>query len=103
MKVPELQSNFASDVASFANSKGGLLVIGINDNREIIGVDNSEKRIQDSRAIIEKYIEEKIGSVEFLNLPMRDSGGKNVNCVIVLIPQTKQVIEVISISFYKPV
>lgn len=94
MKETELKSNFASDVASFANSKGGLLVIGINNNREIIGVDNSEKRIQDSLAIIEKYIEERIDSIELLNLPMPDKDGKTVNCVIILIPQTKEVIEV---------
>lgn len=94
MKATELKSNFASDIASFANSKGGLLVIGINNDREIIGVDDSEKRIQDSRVIIEKYIGGRIGSIELSTLSLHDHHGKSVNCVIIIIPQTKEVMGV---------
>jgi predicted HTH transcriptional regulator len=41
------KSHFAEDVASLANTSGGVLVIGVNDKRGIVGIGegrNLEKR-----------------------------------------------------------
>ena len=34
-------------ICGFANAQGGFLYIGINDNHEIIGINNSRKLMED--------------------------------------------------------
>ena len=92
--LEELKLDFACNVASFANSKGGLLVIGISDSREIVGIDNPEMRIEQSRNIIETYFGKATDFIKILSLPITNQNDDIVNCVIMIIPQTKEVIGV---------
>lgn len=43
--------NWLKTVSAFANGKGGVLIFGINDNDEIIGLENYKK---DSEFVSEK-------------------------------------------------
>lgn len=98
-KFEEGKLDFACNVASYANSKGGLLIIGIDDkNREIVGVDQPEMKIPQSRSILERFLEPLPSSIEIFSLPASDKHGKIVNCIVIKIPQTKEVIEVKEIS-----
>lgn len=87
--------DFACNVASYANSKGGLIIIGIDDKkREIKGVSEPEIRIRQSRSILDRFLEPLPKRIEIISLPINDNDGKMVNCIIAKIPQTKDVIEV---------
>jgi hypothetical protein len=46
---------FAEDIASFANTSGGILVLGVNDQREIVGIGNGkelENRLKLARDVL---------------------------------------------------
>jgi hypothetical protein len=89
-----LKSDFACNVAAFANHKGGLIIIGIDDkNRKIVGLDKVETRIQQSRSILESFLDNQV-SVEMFTIVLQNDEGKNVNCIILKIPQTAAVIGV---------
>ena len=36
------RSNLADEIAAFANARGGVILIGVDDNREIVGLDRHE-------------------------------------------------------------
>jgi uncharacterized protein YqgQ len=98
-KSEEGKLDFACNVASYANSRGGLLIIGIDDrSREIIGVEQPERKIQQSRSILERFMEPLPSPIQLFGLPLEDKNGKTVNCIIIKIPQTKDVIEVKEIA-----
>ena len=49
-EMPPQRSSLADEIAAFANSQGGVILIGVDDNREIVGIepqdlDNVEKTI----------------------------------------------------------
>ena len=45
-KLPSNES-IVKTVISFSNTSGGQLIIGVNDDREIIGINNSPERNTD--------------------------------------------------------
>jgi hypothetical protein len=52
--------SFAEDVASFANTSGGVLIVGVNDKREIVGVGGGrelENRLKVAADVIAEHIE----------------------------------------------
>jgi uncharacterized protein YqgQ len=90
----KLKSDFACNVASFANSNGGLLLIGINDLRKIVGIEKVETKIQQSRSLLEAFLDNFPSSLEIFSLPLKNESGKIVNCLVIRIPQTKEVVGV---------
>lgn len=55
----EARITFAEDVASFANVSGGILVVGVNDKREVVGIGEGrelENRLKFARDVIAEYI-----------------------------------------------
>ena len=49
-EMPPQRNNLADEIAAFANTQGGIILIGIDDNREIVGIepqnlDNVEKTV----------------------------------------------------------
>ncbi len=36
------RNSLADEIAAFANARGGVILIGVDDNREIVGVDQQE-------------------------------------------------------------
>ena len=51
-------------ICGFANAGGGTIYVGVNDNKEIIGVDNSKRLMEDIPNKIVNYL----GIVEDVNL-----------------------------------
>ncbi len=50
---------FAEDVASFANASGGVLVVGVNDSRQIVGIGDGrelETRLKFAREVLKEFI-----------------------------------------------
>lgn len=41
------RDEYLRDICAFANTKGGILKVGVNDKGEIVGVDNSKKLLED--------------------------------------------------------
>ena len=96
----KLKVDFACNVASFANSKGGLIIIGITDNGEICGVKECKRRIRQSRSILERYLDSdlKIDLIDIYTMPVPNGMGNLVNCLIIKIPQSKDVVGVKGIN-----
>jgi hypothetical protein len=94
-KEDKLKIDLACNVAAYANSNGGVLVIGIDDKkRQVIGVRDPEVRIRQTRSILERFLEPLPKTFEIFGLPIQDKDGNAVNCIVITIPQTKDVIEV---------
>ena len=96
--------NFAVDVASFANERGGLITIGIDNDRKVVGVPNAERRISQTRSLLNYHLRTYSDSIELLSLPFENELGEKVTILIVIIPQTKKVVGVKNVnrSFFYP-
>ncbi len=90
------QIEFCEKVAGFANSGGGVIIIGISDKdpRRIIGVKDSETRVNDCGNKIKKYIDYKKKFYYIRAIKLKDQDGIDKNCIIIVVKQTKGVIGV---------
>jgi len=52
----ELNKNIKKEIVAFANTKGGTIYIGINDNGEILGLNNIDKDIETLSCMIKEGI-----------------------------------------------
>jgi hypothetical protein len=81
---------FAEDVASLANGRGGVLVIGVSDQREIVGLGNSsrdlENRLKTASDVIAKHVEYDRDIVSFHHLPVPVEDEDQV-CLVVIVAQ----------------
>ena len=86
---------FAEDVAGFANANGGLLIIGISDKlpRKIIGITNIEEKINSINPILSRYVQNNM-PLHLQQIRLKDENGKDCDCLIIVVAQTKNVIEV---------
>lgn len=93
---PKQVTDFCENVAMFANSKGGAIVIGITDKqpRRIIGVKNPEERIKDLSDAISKYCIYPKQFTTIQQIPMQGENGTAL-CIVVAIAQTKGVVSVL--------
>ena len=41
-EMPPQRNSLADEIAAFANTQGGIILIGIDDNREIVGIEPQE-------------------------------------------------------------
>jgi hypothetical protein len=83
---------FAEDVASFANTSGGVLIVGVNDRREIVGVGTGhelENRLKVTSDVLARHIEY---DREIVSLRQVVFGEKI--CLIVLVSQACGVVAV---------
>ncbi len=101
------QVKFCNHIASFANAQGGVLLIGITDiiPRKIVGVEKREERTNSTLRLLKKLtnLEDTCISIRPINL--KDTTGEERICWVIIIPQTREVIEVKNIdgSRYYPV
>lgn len=80
---------FAEDVASFANTSGGILVVGVNDKREIVGIGDGkdlENRLKLARDVLAAHIKYEHEIVAFKQVAIGQQGGQKV-CLVVVISQ----------------
>lgn len=99
-KIPKkdkekLESKFAAKVAGFGNSKGGIIIVGIdNKSREILGVSDAENNINRTRIMLDKYCNIDWAELEIKPLPTKNKEGKYVTCLILMIPEIEKVVSI---------
>ena len=80
----------AEDVASLANARGGVLVIGVRDRtREIVGLGDAkyvEDRLKIAREVIAKHIEYDRELVSFRQVIVPSKDGKKL-CLVIVVAQ----------------
>lgn len=79
---------FAEDVASFANVRGGILIIGVNDRREIVGIGAGrelENRLKVARDVLADFLEYDRDIVSFRQVEMGNHRDKI--CLVITISQ----------------
>jgi hypothetical protein len=80
----------AEDVASFANVSGGVLVVGITDSREIVGVGDGkdlENRLKTTKEVITGYVEYEKDLTSLRQVVMTDNHDKI--CLVIVISQAR--------------
>jgi len=80
---------FAEDVASFANTSGGVLVIGVNDKREIVGIGEGrelENRLKVAREVLAAHIDHDREIASFRQVVMGEKSEEKI-CLVVVISQ----------------
>jgi hypothetical protein len=99
-KGPERENakvSFTEDVASFANARGGVLIIGVTDRREVVGIGNShdaERRLKFANEVLEKHLDYGRSIYRFHQLLLRDTGGVERLCLLVVAAQACEVVGV---------
>ena len=90
------QVDFCEHIASFANSQGGLLIIGVTDKlpRKIIGLDDIENQKQDCSRQIQNWVIYKEKFFRIKDLSIKDDNEIERNCILIFIAQTKEPIGV---------
>ena len=89
---------FAEDIASFANTTGGILFVGISDNPwEIVGLSKNakdvENQLKDVRSVIENNIEYAGDIVTLHQVTIPEENGEKL-CLVVIIAQAHSVVGV---------
>jgi hypothetical protein len=87
---------FAEDIASFANARGGVLVVGVNNQREIVGLGDDrdvESRLKVARDVITERLVYDRDIVRFQQVVIEAKGLKML-CLIVIVAQAYNVVGV---------
>jgi len=78
---------FAEDVASFANAKGGVLIVGVTDKREIVGLGDDVRRIEGglkhASDTLAKHLEYDRNLVTFHQVAVPGKDGAEKLCLVV--------------------
>ncbi len=83
----EKQIEFCEKVACFANTGGGLIIIGITNKypREIIGIDDIEYRIKNLHKVLRKSLGNKNKFYHIRELPLKDDTNIIKRCILIAI------------------
>jgi hypothetical protein len=79
---------FAEDVASLANTSGRVLVIGVSDKREIVGIGDGrslENRLKVARDVLEEFLEYDREIVTFRQIGMGEK--RDMVCLVIVVSQ----------------
>lgn len=85
--------HFAELVAGFANTKGGIIIVGITDQmpRQVLGIGKDladiESRLKDTGQVIVDYLKYPRDIVRFHLAVVEDSEGVKQNCLIIAVAQ----------------
>ena len=88
---------FAEDVAGFANTEGGVLVEGVNNDREIVGTGSGgelESRLKFARDILAERLDYPRDIVSFFQVMVTDGSDVERACLIVAIAKTMEAVGV---------
>src|SRR5258708_8146702 len=78
----------AEDVASLANTSGGVLVVGVNDKREVVGIGDGrrlENRLKVARDVLEEFLEYGREIVTFRQVGMGEN--RDMVCLVIVVSQ----------------
>lgn len=79
---------FAEDVAAFANTTGGVLIIGITDKRDIVGIGDGktlENRLRVARDVLAEYLEYEREIATFRQVAMGEQ--RDRICLAIVVSQ----------------
>ena len=81
--------DFAKNIACYANSDGGILVIGISESpREVKGIDDIENKIKTIAPTIKEKIDYDKDFFQIIPLKIKDSLQRSKDCIVIVISQT---------------
>ena len=88
---------FCEDVASFANARGGVLIVGVTDDREVVGIGSGhelEAKLKFASDVLAKHLEypREIYRLRQIGVPSKDKTDKI--CLVVVIAQACEVVDV---------
>lgn len=87
------QLSFASDISAFANSFGGVIIIGVKDRpREIVGVKPTETQLNQITNVIGRLTNLSPNVVEVYQVHISSGKFKGRRIIVVCIPQSKETI-----------
>ncbi len=88
--------DFAQDIASFANARGGVLIVGVSDEpRRVVGVGDRkelENRLQFAKTVIAEQLEYPRDLVTFEQVDACD--GESRTCLVIIVAQASEVVGV---------
>ncbi|WP_329595992.1 ATP-binding protein [Streptomyces pseudovenezuelae] len=87
-KVKGEWNEFSKDVAAMANTRGGLLVYGVSDAVELVGVDLDEIDDKKLGQWLRVHLQPVVTGVSYLRLPATDGSGRDVFVVDVPASET---------------
>ncbi|ATW48243.1 AlbA family DNA-binding domain-containing protein [Streptomyces peucetius] len=76
--VPGQWNEFAKDVAAMANTRGGLLVYGVSDTIDMVGIDLDKVNDKQLGQWLRVHLQPTVSGVSYLKLPATDSSGKDI-------------------------
>lgn len=87
--------DFSQHIAGYANSNGGVLIIGITDAfpRKAIGLTDLENKINTTRDILGKYLQSSV-PLHYQQIKLKNESNQDCDCLIIAIAQTKYPVEV---------
>ncbi|MFF5759980.1 ATP-binding protein [Streptomyces longwoodensis] len=71
-------NEFAKDVAAMANTRGGLLVYGVSDAIERVGIDLDKVNDKQLGQWLRVHLQPTVSGVSYLKLPATDGSGKDL-------------------------
>ncbi|MET8676102.1 ATP-binding protein [Streptomyces sp. NPDC004647] len=86
-RKPGLWNEFAKDVASMGNTRGGLLIYGVSDAIELVGIDLTQVNIQQLQKALTNSVQPYIAGVDFVPLP--SPAGDGLDLLVVDVPQSE--------------
>lgn len=84
---------FCEDIASFANTRGGILLIGVSDKRKVVGIGSGrelESRLKVAADVLEKQLEYPRRDIFHLRQIPQDYDGADKICLVIVIAQACQ-------------
>lgn len=94
-KKTEFEIDFSEQVCSYANTNGGVLIIGITNElpRKVVGIEDLENKIKATKTALDRFIQNAV-PVHFQQIRLKDESGKDCDCLIIAIAQTENVVQV---------
>lgn len=95
-KKQEFEVAFSEQVGSYANSSGGVLIIGITNEppRKVVGIQDLENKMKFTKLVLDRCTGGNAGFVHFQQIRLKDESGQELDCLVIAISQTKNVIQV---------
>jgi Schlafen, AlbA_2 len=85
------KTKFASDIASFANAEGGCLIVGVTDDRKVVGVSNDpreiENRLTSAHQAIRDHFRYPRDICRILQVSVPDDNGAEQICFVFAVPK----------------
>ena len=90
---------FCGYIAAFANAKGGVLIVGISNERprKVVGIEDLENRLKYTKDVILGQMKFDSDFTYFKTVSMKDGSREKV-CLVIAVAETKNVVSIIGQS-----